>query len=114
MPFSKRGSIEQPSDTTRVEQGEVPRRSPQPVIPFRDVPEGENPGVLHKEVPLLGEEEGEPCEVYPLLVHLDLREVPDPYYGGEQGFEYVFDIVNQACDAVVKRIAEIEKQTYGR
>ena len=47
-------------------------------------------------------------------VDLGLREVPDPYYGGEQGFEYVFDIVNQACDAVVQRIAEIENQLYGR
>ena len=47
-------------------------------------------------------------------VDLGLSEVPDPYYGGDQGFEYVFDIVNRACDAVVKRIAEIEKQAYGR
>ena len=46
-------------------------------------------------------------------VEMDLREVPDPYYGGEQGFEFVFDLVDKACDAVVKRITEIEDQEYG-
>ena len=25
------------------------------------------------------------------------RDVPDPYYGGAQGFEYVFDLLEDAC-----------------
>lgn len=27
--------------------------------------------------------------------------VPDPYFGGEQGFENVFTILNNACDVIV-------------
>ncbi|MEM8506824.1 MAG: low molecular weight protein-tyrosine-phosphatase [Bacteroidota bacterium] len=37
-------------------------------------------------------------------VNLDITEVPDPYYGGRDGFEYVFDLVDQACDAIAKNI----------
>lgn len=28
-------------------------------------------------------------------------EVPDPYYGGEEGFEYVLDLIEAAADRVV-------------
>lgn len=28
--------------------------------------------------------------------------VPDPYYGGEDGFEKVFQLVSQACDVLVE------------
>ena len=31
-------------------------------------------------------------------------EVPDPYYGGSQGFDYVIDLVEQAADNLVGRI----------
>jgi len=31
-------------------------------------------------------------------------EVPDPYYGGEQGFNYVFDLVESASDGLLKDI----------
>ncbi len=30
-----------------------------------------------------------------------LDEVPDPYYGGEQGFEQVLDLVEEACRKLV-------------
>lgn len=33
-----------------------------------------------------------------------VREVPDPYYGGTDGFEQVFELINQACDAIAKRL----------
>lgn len=33
-----------------------------------------------------------------------LREVPDPYYGGEQGFEQVLDLVEQACDGLLAHL----------
>lgn len=32
------------------------------------------------------------------------REVPDPYYGGAQGFEYVFDLVEAASDGLLGRV----------
>ncbi|SDG80019.1 protein-tyrosine phosphatase [Pseudomonas benzenivorans] len=32
---------------------------------------------------------------------LALSEVPDPYCGGEEGFEQVLDLIEQACDALL-------------
>jgi protein-tyrosine phosphatase len=32
---------------------------------------------------------------------LALDEVPDPYYGGEEGFEQVLDLIEQASDALI-------------
>lgn len=34
------------------------------------------------------------------------REVPDPYYGGPQGFETVLDMVEAACPAILRRLGE--------
>ena len=31
-------------------------------------------------------------------------EVPDPYYGGAQGFDLVFDLVELGCDALLNEI----------
>lgn len=31
------------------------------------------------------------------------QEVPDPYYGGDHGFENVYHMLNEACDAFIKR-----------
>ena len=31
-------------------------------------------------------------------------EVPDPYYGGEDGFEQVLDLVEQACDGLLLEV----------
>lgn len=33
-----------------------------------------------------------------------LREVPDPYYGGEQGFERVLDMVEQAAQELLDHV----------
>ena len=33
-----------------------------------------------------------------------LEEVPDPYYGGDQGFEEVFDILEEAIEALYEDI----------
>ncbi len=30
--------------------------------------------------------------------------VPDPYYGGDQGFENVFQMLDQACEVIVEKI----------
>lgn len=32
-------------------------------------------------------------------------EVPDPYYGGEDGFKNVYDMLDLACDAINKKIS---------
>ena len=31
--------------------------------------------------------------------------IPDPYYGGDDGFEYVLDLLEQAADGVLDHIA---------
>lgn len=33
-------------------------------------------------------------------------EVPDPYYGGEEGFENVFQLVYNACDAISNKFSQ--------
>jgi protein-tyrosine phosphatase len=36
----------------------------------------------------------------------DDREVPDPYYGGAQGFEHVLDLVEDAASGLLKHIKQ--------
>ncbi len=35
-----------------------------------------------------------------------VAEVPDPYYGGESGFEHVLDLIEAACDGLIKEIKD--------
>ena len=42
--------------------------------------------------------------VMELAPEYGLDEVPDPYYGGEQGFRQVFDMLEQAADAMVREL----------
>ncbi len=32
------------------------------------------------------------------------REVPDPYYGGERGFEHVLDLIQDAADGLIEEV----------
>lgn len=34
------------------------------------------------------------------------REVPDPYYGGSEGFNYVIDLLLDACDGLLDHIVQ--------
>jgi protein-tyrosine phosphatase len=34
------------------------------------------------------------------------REVPDPYYGGSDGFDRVFTMMDNACNAIIEEIAK--------
>lgn len=36
--------------------------------------------------------------------HLGVEEVPDPYYGGEDGFEEVYRLINSACEAIAHKL----------
>lgn len=38
-------------------------------------------------------------------VNHDEQEVPDPYYGGAKGFQYVIDLVEDASDGLLKQLA---------
>lgn len=33
------------------------------------------------------------------------RSVPDPYYGGDDGFENVFQMLDEACDVIANKIS---------
>ncbi len=35
---------------------------------------------------------------------LPVEEVPDPYYGGEDGFETVLDLIEQACEGLLAEV----------
>jgi len=35
-----------------------------------------------------------------------LKHVPDPYYGDETGFEYVFSVLDQVCDKIAKKLQQ--------
>lgn len=38
--------------------------------------------------------------------HHDDREVPDPYYGGEAGFNYVIELLMDACEGLLDYVLE--------
>lgn len=38
------------------------------------------------------------------------KDVPDPYFGGAEGFDHVFELLSHACDAL---LAEIRHQVGG-
>lgn len=33
----------------------------------------------------------------------ELRDVPDPWYGGEDGYHETFEIINRNCDIIIKK-----------
>ena len=35
------------------------------------------------------------------------KEVPDPYYGGQDGFEKVYHLLDQACEEIAKNLKGI-------
>lgn len=37
-------------------------------------------------------------------IHENVLEVPDPYYQGEDGFEYVLDLLEDACQQIIQQI----------
>ena len=40
------------------------------------------------------------------------REVPDPYYGGSEGFNYVIDLLMDACEGLLDEVmAELDSST---
>lgn len=38
----------------------------------------------------------------------DLTEVPDPYYGGDHGFEHVLDLVQDGCEGLLESLQNDE------
>lgn len=40
--------------------------------------------------------------------HYDLKEVPDPYYGGPEGFDRVIDLLMDACQGLLQYLKELK------
>ncbi|NLJ93224.1 MAG: low molecular weight phosphotyrosine protein phosphatase [Aeromonadales bacterium] len=40
------------------------------------------------------------------------QEVPDPYYGSDDGFEQVLDMLEAACDGLIKQLSKNKKCDY--
>ena len=51
-------------------------------------------GKLHPKIKLM-------CD---FCIEHDLKEVPDPYYGGEAGFDFVIDLLVDACSGLLDRL----------
>ncbi|MEG3768298.1 low molecular weight protein-tyrosine-phosphatase [Alteromonas sp. 14N.309.X.WAT.G.H12] len=45
------------------------------------------------------------------FVEGDEKEVPDPYYGGKQGFELVLDLIEKASDGLLKHLQSQTRKT---
>lgn len=41
-------------------------------------------------------------------------EVPDPYYGGQDGFQHVFDLLEEACDGLLSFLRNQNQDGRGR
>jgi protein-tyrosine phosphatase len=41
-----------------------------------------------------------------LVPELGIREVPDPYYGGREGFDRVLDIAESVSNALIRHLGE--------
>jgi len=46
--------------------------------------------------------------------HHDLQEVPDPYYGGAEGFERVLDLLEDACAGLLETLLAERRLAQGR
>ncbi|WP_072302608.1 low molecular weight protein-tyrosine-phosphatase [Cellulophaga fucicola] len=44
-------------------------------------------------------------------INTNVNEVPDPYYGGDSGFEDVYNLIDQACSNIAKTLKD--QQTNG-
>lgn len=62
----------------------------------------------YRNVIMLSENERDIEKVKLLLEEIDIedKEVPDPYYGGEQGFEHVYKLIDMACTAIADKLAK--------
>lgn len=61
----------------------------------------------YKDVIALAENQKQKNKVQLILDEIFPNEqvdVPDPYYGGKQGFEQVFKLLDQACSSISKRL----------
>lgn len=68
----------------------------------------------YKNVIAQARNEGEKTKVKLILSEVlsDITEVPDPYYGGKDGFESVFKLLDNACEIISRKLKS--KQIDGK
>lgn len=44
------------------------------------------------------------CRILDVLYPGENKEIPDPYYGGDEGFEKVYQMLDKACDKIVENL----------
>lgn len=52
------------------------------------------------------EEEAKVEMILNLIYPNENRSVPDPYFGGDEGFKSVYKMLNASCDALIRQINE--------
>lgn len=63
-------------------------------------------GDVYKEIERIGGKKADMSKVDLLLNELTPgrnESVPDPYYGGAEGYIFVYDIINSACEAIINK-----------
>ena len=55
---------------------------------------------LHAQCP---REHQHKLKLFLSYIDADVDEIPDPYYGGDEGFENVLDLIEQASEAILQR-----------
>ena len=60
----------------------------------------------YRDIIALAQSEAQINKVHLLLneVNLETDEVPDPYYGGKDGFETVYQMIDKACKAIAEKL----------
>lgn len=64
----------------------------------------------YKDVLALAESETHKNKVQLILEELfpgERVDVPDPYYGGQDGFEKVFDMLDEACNCIANKLQRV-------
>lgn len=57
----------------------------------------------YKDVINIAPDEAAKAKVALILGHS--KEVPDPYYGGQEGFENIYYLLDQACEEIAKNLS---------
>lgn len=66
---------------------------------------------IHASIIALASDAKETSKVHLLLdaIASEIKEVPDPYHDGEEGFEKVFQMINSACEVIATKYNPISK-----
>ena len=62
-----------------------------------------------KQLAMTVEEEAKIFRMTDFCRNIEATHVPDPYYGGEKGFENLIDLLEDACEGLYNKIVEKKK-----